>query len=1277
MKFLNSLDILGSGGTLLDVQGSQGQLFSVTDSLSGSIFAVSDISGVPILDVNSSGTSYFSGDVGIGTASPASKLHLSTAGSSIFTIQNTTNSGNATLNFRDEGNTDQYSIYYALGANRAYNLVNGNGLTVYSSQTSGEIARFGMGTGYTDSYFTGNVSIGTTSTTRKLQVNGGDVYVPTTSDTVGVGSYGGNSFEIRNSATGEHFNLDIYNRTTSAWHTPFHIQNTGNVGIGTTSPGANLEVESSTGGILRLTSSDTTILTGESIGKIEFKSNDASTGGDNVMGFIDSVATNVGTRYALSFGTGDAAAAVERMRIDNLGAVRFNDYGAGTLVTDASGNITVSSGGGAGGPYLPLAGGTMDGNLAFNTGYTLSVDTAITNQIRVGNRVTLTESTDRPDLLYINSSTTGWGGLQVGNTSDEFIFSLMGNGNAGGIYDDQNGDWIVYWDENAGAYLYFNGAQRLSTTSTGVTVAGAATATTFLGDLNGTINTVTTAVTKANATNDTTVATTAFVQNLIGTIPAGLVFQGTWNAATNTPTLTSGSGTTGHFYIVSTSGSTNLDGVTDWVTGDWAVFIEQGGTDEWEKIDNSSVLDGAGTGQTVALWSGSGTSNTLTDAPITVSGNNTTFAGGTTATYGNFSSAVNALYFRTASGNTDYNLITRNNTGNALFVQSAQSNANQPIANFRYGSDFVNSGTPVLQVSKDNSHFVNCNVGIGTDSPGNKLHVQDGSSGFAGTFDARNKSIIESNGEAYLATYVPDNSYSGLRFFNSTTLKGFIDYYHGTQGDALVYSATGYHKFMTSGTEKVRIINNGNVGIGKTDPSAPLHINGGSTNQVIKIQSNSSPYVRFKEGGTDVGFIQFGTDTYIANQKAGTLNFRTNNTDKMTILSNGDIGIGTTSPTAKLSVLGGNTSVPTSEYLATTANIVSQRFTDNNYHSILQLVAVRQSLSTGSGANGYLGFSTVDDSNNQGIRDAGRIAIVNQGGTLRNSATALSFWTNAGGTNTTAATEKMRITSGGNVGIGTTDPLQDLHINDSTGNANIYLSGSASLTNEDYQIGQGISGISQGGLGIRNVSESKNVFVLADVTGDCGIGTSTPQSKLQVAGGIQMADDSDAAAAAKVGTMRYRTGTEYVEVTGADLIANGDFAADTSWTKQTGWTISGGTANGAATTGAIYQGLSASTISTAYKLTYTISGLTAGSVRISLRASVTTTQTTNGTFTEVFTSGTSGDANFYIDAIASFTGSIDNVSLIEVTEEDASYADMCMQTGASTYEWVNIVRNTY
>ena len=55
-KIKKGLVVTGSGGTLLDVQGSVGQLFSVTDSLSRKhLFAVSDISGVPIFDVNSSG----------------------------------------------------------------------------------------------------------------------------------------------------------------------------------------------------------------------------------------------------------------------------------------------------------------------------------------------------------------------------------------------------------------------------------------------------------------------------------------------------------------------------------------------------------------------------------------------------------------------------------------------------------------------------------------------------------------------------------------------------------------------------------------------------------------------------------------------------------------------------------------------------------------------------------------------------------------------------------------------------------------------------------------------------------------------------------------------------------------------------------------------------------------------------------------------------------------------------------------------------------------------
>ena len=56
-------------GTVLDVQGTQGQMFSVTDSLTGDLFSVSDISGIPIFNVNSSGAITVDGDIYVGVDS--------------------------------------------------------------------------------------------------------------------------------------------------------------------------------------------------------------------------------------------------------------------------------------------------------------------------------------------------------------------------------------------------------------------------------------------------------------------------------------------------------------------------------------------------------------------------------------------------------------------------------------------------------------------------------------------------------------------------------------------------------------------------------------------------------------------------------------------------------------------------------------------------------------------------------------------------------------------------------------------------------------------------------------------------------------------------------------------------------------------------------------------------------------------------------------------------------------------------------------------------------
>lgn len=66
----------------------------------------------------------------------------------------------------------------------------------------------------------------------------------------------------------------------------------------------------------------------------------------------------------------------------------------------------------------------------------------------------------------------------------------------------------------------------------------------------------------------------------------GLSYQGSWNASTNTPALASSVGVNGYYYIVSVAGSTNLNGITDWQVGDWAIF---NGT-VWQKIDQTNLV---------------------------------------------------------------------------------------------------------------------------------------------------------------------------------------------------------------------------------------------------------------------------------------------------------------------------------------------------------------------------------------------------------------------------------------------------------------------------------------------------------------------------------------------------------------------------------------------------------------------------------------------------------------------------------------------------------------
>jgi hypothetical protein len=60
-------------------------------------------------------------------------------------------------------------------------------------------------------------------------------------------------------------------------------------------------------------------------------------------------------------------------------------------------------------------------------------------------------------------------------------------------------------------------------------------------------------------------------------------YKGTWNANSNSPMLTSSVGNQGDYYVVNIAGTTNLNGITDWQIGDWAIFNGS----VWQKVDNT------------------------------------------------------------------------------------------------------------------------------------------------------------------------------------------------------------------------------------------------------------------------------------------------------------------------------------------------------------------------------------------------------------------------------------------------------------------------------------------------------------------------------------------------------------------------------------------------------------------------------------------------------------------------------------------------------------------
>lgn len=86
-----------------------------------------------------------------------------------------------------------------------------------------------------------------------------------------------------------------------------------------------------------------------------------------------------------------------------------------------------------------------------------------------------------------------------------------------------------------------------------------------------------------------------------GSLTGALVYQGVWNATTNSPALADGVGTTGYYYKVSVAGPTSLDSNVNWTIGDLVIF---NGT-TWDKVEGgtSDVVSVAGRVGVVTLSS--------------------------------------------------------------------------------------------------------------------------------------------------------------------------------------------------------------------------------------------------------------------------------------------------------------------------------------------------------------------------------------------------------------------------------------------------------------------------------------------------------------------------------------------------------------------------------------------------------------------------------------------------------------------------------------------------